>query len=60
METMCPSDYHHNGFVANHALGLLMYVNIYIYIYIYITFEYIIVQSANKISCDSLSNLKSY
>ena len=28
MKTMCPPGYHHNGFVATHALGL------YIYIYI--------------------------
>ena len=21
MKTMCPPDYHHNGFVATHALG---------------------------------------
>ena len=32
MKTMFPPDYHHNGFVATHALGY-----IYIYIYIYIT-----------------------
>ena len=25
MKTMCPSDYHHNGFVATHALGHMMY-----------------------------------
>ena len=25
MKTMCPPDYHHNGFVATHALGLMMY-----------------------------------
>ena len=47
MKTMCPPVYHHNGFVAAHALGhiyiciyVYMYiyehVNIYIYIYIYI------------------------
>ena len=29
MKTMCPPGYHHNGFVATHALGH------YIYIYIY-------------------------
>ena len=34
-------------------------IYIYIYIHTHITLEYIIVQSANKISCDSLSNLKS-
>ena len=25
MKTMCPSSYHHNGFVATHALGHMMY-----------------------------------
>ena len=34
MKTMCPPGYHHNGFVATHALGYLMYGYIYIYIYI--------------------------
>ena len=44
MKTMCPSGYHHNGFVAIHALGHkaimvitwrahCFYDNIYIYIY---------------------------
>ena len=47
MKSMCPPGYHHNGFVATHTLGHMMYgytllvpVNgangIYIYIYIYI------------------------
>ena len=31
MKTMCPPGYHHNGFVATHALGHKMY-GIYIYI----------------------------
>ena len=31
MKTMCPPGYHHNGFVATHALGHMMYVYIYIY-----------------------------
>ena len=39
---MCPPGYHHNGFVATHALGHMMYgctvVRLYIYIYIYIYF----------------------
>ena len=42
MKTMCPPVYHHNGFVATHALGhiyICIYVHIwtckYIYIYIY-------------------------
>ena len=25
MKTMCPPGYHHNGFVAIHALGHMMY-----------------------------------
>ena len=33
MKTMCPSDYHHNGFVATHALGHMMYGWLYIYDY---------------------------
>ena len=53
MKTMCPPGYHHNGFVATHALGHMMYgshnrtytyvyVYVYIYIYIYIyTYIYI-------------------
>ena len=44
MKTMCPSGCHHNGFVATHALGYMMYgcykaivvtTGWYIYIYIY-------------------------
>ena len=27
MKTMCPPGYHHNGFVATHALGHMMYIN---------------------------------
>ena len=34
MKTMCPPSYHHNGFVATHALGLMI---TYIFIYIYLT-----------------------
>ena len=26
MKTMCPPGYHHNGFVATHALGHMMYL----------------------------------
>ena len=42
MKTMCHPGYHHNGFVATHALGHIMWPTvhhdyIYIYIYIYIT-----------------------
>ena len=25
MKTMCPSGYHHNGFMATHALGQMIY-----------------------------------
>ena len=32
MKTMCPLGYHHNGFMATHALGHMMYI-ITIYIY---------------------------
>ena len=28
MKTMCPPGYHHNGFVATHALGHMMYGHI--------------------------------
>ena len=31
MKTLCPPGYHHNGFVATHALGHMMY-SIYIII----------------------------
>ena len=31
MKTMCLPGYHHNGFVATHALGHMMYVYIYKY-----------------------------
>ena len=27
LKTMCPPGYHHNGFVATHALGHMMYVH---------------------------------
>ena len=26
MEAMCPPGYHHNGFVATHALGHMIYI----------------------------------
>ena len=29
MKTMCPPGYHHNGFVATHALGHMMYGHIH-------------------------------
>ena len=43
MKTMCPPGYHHSGFMAADAVGLMIYVIyielaksiIYIYIYIY-------------------------
>ena len=51
MKTMYPPAYHHNSFVAAHALGHMMYgytllvpVNIYKYTYIYI-YIYIYVYS---------------
>ena len=31
MKTMCPPVYHHNGFVATHALGDMIYIYIYIW-----------------------------
>ena len=38
MKTMCPPGYHHNGFVATHALGHTMYgyMTTYMTTYIYI------------------------
>ena len=36
MKTMCPPGYHHNGFVATHALGHMMYIYIYIYSHTYL------------------------
>ena len=37
MKTMCPPGYHHNSFVATHALGHMMYgLYIYYILYIYI------------------------
>ena len=29
MKTMCPPGYHHNDFVATHALGHMMYISFY-------------------------------
>ena len=40
MKAMCPPSYHHNGFVAAHALGLMMYVYGYMDGYIYIIYIY--------------------
>ena len=31
MKTMCPPGYHHNGFMATHALGHMMYIYVIIY-----------------------------
>ena len=39
MKTMCPPGYHHNGFVATHALGHMMYIYM-IYIYIHMIYIY--------------------
>ena len=36
MKTMCPPGYHHNRFVATHALGHMMYSWYMMYIYMYI------------------------
>ena len=37
MKTMCHSGYHHNGFVATHAIGhMIAYIIYDIYLYIYI------------------------
>ena len=41
MKAMCPPSYHHNGFVAAHALGPMMYVYGYMDGYIYIIYIYI-------------------
>ena len=35
MKTMCTPGYHHNGFLATHALGHMMTTYIYIYVYIF-------------------------
>ena len=32
IKTMCPTGYHHSGFVGTHALGHIMYMNISIHI----------------------------
>ena len=40
MKTMYPLGYHHNGFVATHALGHVMY-GIYTYVCIYTIYIYI-------------------
>lgn len=53
--TMCPLRYHHNTFVATHALGNKMYygftllvpINIYIFIYQNL-FKYILLKSIQK------------
>ena len=41
MKTMCPPGYHHNGFVATHALGHPYIMCIYIIYIIYIKYIYI-------------------
>ena len=48
MKTMCPPGYHHNGFVANHALGHMIshtyiYTHIYTHIYTY-TYTYFFIK----------------
>ena len=52
MKTMFPPGYHHNGFVATHALGHMMYgscAQVYEYIYIYIRYTHVI--TSTKIRC---------
>ena len=39
-KTMCPPGYHHNGFVATHALGHMMYI----YILLYVAHHFILLQ----------------
>ena len=57
MKTMCPPGYHHNGFVATHALGHMIYgcimrmYNIHIYVYIYIYIYIYIIQANDSIMC---------
>ena len=40
MRTMCHPGYNHNGLVATHELGHMMYM-MYVYIYIYICIAYL-------------------
>ena len=47
MKTMCPPSYHHNDFVATHALGHIMYLYISIFISILLFYIYFI-QGKNK------------
>ena len=54
MKTICPPGYHHNGFVATHALGHMMYIYYiyvykYIYIYIYTLIIIIFVVDVNRL-----------
>ena len=39
MKTMCPPGYHHNGFVATHALGHMMYGLYILLIYLYVDID---------------------
>ena len=41
MKTMCTPGYHHNGFLATHALGHMMTTYIYIYVYIFYLYLYL-------------------
>ena len=54
MKTMCPPGYHHNGFVATHALGHMIYIYIYIY-YISCTYIYNNFSQVHRSSSNSLS-----
>ena len=50
MKTMCPSGYHHNGFVATHALGLMMYGLYFIIIRYALSLKYSILAVNNRAS----------
>ena len=59
MKTMCPPDYHHNGFVVivvitgrAHCFHDCIYIYIYIYIYVY-TIYYILLKTLRQQKCKS-------
>ena len=54
MKTMCPPGYHHNGFVATHPLGHMMYD---IYIYIHILYSCVALQQQAAYFSSHLLNL---
>ena len=51
MKTMCPRGYHHNGVVATHALGHMMYIYIYIYVIYYIYHVYMYMYIYIYVTC---------